>query len=197
MNSYSEFTKTIKEAVRRKAVETPRFAEKKQGCIRITSYPQCQEAYAWMGGVGKFDPNDIPDVEDVYVILPGGTRIARFENSDGTEDVVDTYAITAMKIARLSYVNDLIISDVPIDDGLSTENGFAPWRGALCCAIVKKYDAERNRNFESDGDVPPFCLVYISVSGASQDEDLACAKNAIGAIKEFFSEEEELHVIAP
>lgn len=189
----------IKEAVRKEAVKIPRFAEKKEGCIRITSYPECQEAYTWMGGIGNFDPNDIPDVEDTYVILPGGTRVAKFQNPDGSVDIVDTYAITAMKIAQLSYTQGpetAILSGAQID-GLTIKNGFAPWRGALCCEIA--YD-ERGTgcNFGFNA-IPPFCLIYISVSGASQDEDLACAVAAIEAIEKFFSKKQgrKFRVFAP
>ena len=199
--SYSELTKKIKEAIRAKAVEIPRFAEKKEGCIRITSYPECQEAYTWMGGIGEFDPNDVPDVEDTYVILPGGTRVAKFKNPDGSEDIVDTYAITAMKIAQLSYsqgqgLRNAIISGNRVDERLTIENGFAPRRGALCCEIT--YD-ERviGCNFGYDA-IPPFCQIYVSVSGASQNEDLACAAAAIEVIRDFFAKQEyKFCVFAP
>ena len=189
IDSYGKLLGGIKQAVRKKALTVPRFKEKKEGCIRVTSCPFCEESSRWLGASAPFDPDDIPDVEDAYVILPGGSRVAKFENDDGSIDIVDTYAITAMKIAQLSYLQDqdeglLSTNDPFLAKGLEPENGFAKWCGALCCEI----------NF-ADG--TPFAYIYVSVSGASQEEDLACAAAVIDVIMEFFSDEEQLVVIAP
>ena len=104
--TYSELERQIVMEVRIRALRVKRFMETKQGCIRISAYPECQEAHEWLGGTGDFDPDDVCDFEHVYPILPGGSRTAKFENPDGTVEIVDTYAVTAMKIAQLSSVQD-------------------------------------------------------------------------------------------
>ncbi len=198
MEKYTNLVRQIKEAVRAKALEIPRFAEKKEGCIRITSCPECQGAFEWMGCNGEYEYSDMPDIEDAYVILPGGTRVARFENPDGSVDIVDTYAVTAMKIAQLSYIQDskhALLSGGEVD-GLSAENGFAPWRGALCCEIYSDYRNPNGGNCRGNG-APSFCLIYVSVSGASEDEDLACAGAAIKVIQDFFTENGKYIVRSP
>ena len=198
MEKYTDLVRQIKEAVRAKALEIPRFAEKKEGCIRITSCPECQGAFEWMGCNGEYEYSDMPDIEDAYVILPGGTRVARFENPDGSVEIIDTYAMTAMKIAQLSYIQDskhALLSGGEVK-GLSAENGFAPWRGALCCEIYSDYRNPNGGNCRGNG-APPFCLIYVSVSGASEDEDLACAGAAIKVIQDFFTENGKYIVRSP
>lgn len=194
MKSYSDFTKAVKEAVRAKALEIPRFAQTKEGCIRITSCPLSQEAYEWMGGIGEYDPQDIPDVEDAYAIAPGGSRVARFKNEDGSVTIGDAYAVTAMKIAQLSYAwetNHAMLSGNPAP-GLEPENGFAPWRGALCCEVNFDF-RQRGCNFGAMA-TAPFCLVYVAVSGAKEEEDELVAAAAIPVIEEFFKDKQ---VITP
>lgn len=188
INSYGSLLIGIKGAIREKALEVPRFAEKKEGCIRVTSRPFCEEASRWLGASAPFDPGDAPLVEDAYVILPGGSRVARFENDDGSVNIVDTYAVTTMKIAQLCYLRKQglggLLSTHDEHEGLKFDGGYANWRGALCCEIDW-----------SDG--TPFALIYISVSGASQDEDITCAAAAIDVIGDFFAEDEQLTVLAP
>lgn len=189
MEQYGELVRRMREAIRTKALEIPRFAEKKEGCIRITSCPQCQGAYEWMGCNGEYNYSDMPDVEDTYVILPGGSRVARFEKTDGSVDIVDTYAMTAMKIAQLSFIQDskcVLLSGGKVN-GLTAENGFAPWRGALCCEIYSDHRNPNGCNGRGSG-APPFCLIYVSVSGASEEEDLICAAAAVEEIQNFFRE---------
>ena len=180
--TYSELRKQIVTAVRKEARKVPRFVETKEGCIRITAYPECLEAHEWLGGSGKFSKHDIQDIESTYPILPGGTRVARFVNDDGTVDIVDTYAVTAMKIAQLSYVQDKgeLLSGGK-HEGLELENGFACWKGAICCEITvcQKIDGRFTET--------PFCCIYVAVSGATEDEDLRVAMAATKVIEDCFS----------
>jgi hypothetical protein len=180
--TYSELERRIVMAVRERAKQVPRFADKKEGCIRITAYPECEEAHEWLGCNGIFNPDDIQDVERTYPILPGGTRVARFENDDGTVDIVDTYAITAMKIAQLSYVQDRgeLLSGGKID-GLELENGFACWKGAICCEITLW------KNINGQKVETSYCSIYVAVSGASEEEDLRTAMAAPKLIEDCFS----------
>lgn len=193
MVSYSEFVKLVKEAVRAKAKDIPRF-ETKEGCIRISCLPECKEAFEWMGGVGEFNRDDAPFVEDAYPIFPGGTFIARFyDNPDGSVDTVNTYAITAMKIAQLSYLHTIRdFSSGPEFEYLKCENGFAPWAGVLCCCVFDDFRSP-GCNYGSDA-MPGFCRVYVAVSGASEAEDLECVVAAINTIQNFFKENGEFVV---
>ena len=195
MKSYTDFTAVVKGAMRKRALNIPRFAETREGCIRILCISQSQEAHEWTGGKGEYNPNDISYVEDAYAIAPGGSFIARFKNEDGSVDTVNTYAMTAMKIAQLLYAwekDHEMLSGRP-DAGLEPENGFAPWRGALCCEV--------NFDFRQPGccygamTTAPFCLIFIAVSGATEEEDERVAAAAIPAIEEFFRNEKQ--VISP
>ena len=209
---YSKLTELIKLYVRKEAKGIPTFVRDPridgegiyQGCIRITSCPLCPDAYRDFGGSGQFNPDEIPDVEDAYPIFPGADRDAKYLNDDETVDVCSTYAMTAMKIAKLSriqeYIPDCLLSgfvdeaDVLAVTGedigeLRAEDGYAKWRGAICCMV--EYPPEK------PGDKPkPYAMIYVSVSGAKQDEDLRCAMAAVDPIMQFFADE-DLDVIAP
>ena len=217
--SYGVLLQSMKNAIRDEAIKVPRFVETKQGAIRLLVCPFSQEAYAWLGASGEFDPDDIPDIEDSFAILPGGSRVAIF-NEDGTITQVDTSSMTSMKISWISRAQELIepiegdvkglensihnlgmlsMSKDEIDTmlkrfeqvasilqelkGLEGENGFALWRGAICCKVY----------FEGE----LFAYFYASVSGAKQDEDLACAMSAVEVIKTFFSSESRFTVVTP
>ena len=113
---YSKLTELIKLYVRKEAKGIPTFVRDPridgegiyQGCIRITSCPLCPDAYRDFGGSGQFNPDEIPDVEDAYPIFPGADRDAKYLNDDETVDVCSTYAMTAMKIAKLSRIQEYI-----------------------------------------------------------------------------------------
>ena len=184
--SYGVLLKRIWKSVRKRALEVPRFARTKEGCIRVTACPMCDEAVKWFGTSDPFDEDDIPDCEVARVILPGGSRVAHFRGANRCPVTVDTYAITAMKIAQLSLFQDkgILVSTSKKRRGLTPENGFGNWCGAICCEVLF-----------SDGS--PFCYIYVSVSGADEMEDLACAAAAIGTIGRFFSRDKRLTVFAP
>lgn len=200
MEKHTKLIRQIKEAVRAKALEIPRFAERKEGCIRITFHPECQEAFEWVGRTGNYKDSDAPVVEDVYVILPGGNYVAEFVDDDGIT-LVDTYAMTAMKIAQLAFARAVCgrmlsgKSDYPLCK-LSAENGFASWCGALCCEIHRDHRTPRGSVCCKNG-LFPFCAIYVSVSGAAEDEDLACAVAAIKVIQDFFADNGKFVVRAP
>lgn len=203
---------SILEEARRCALGVDRFAKKKEGCIRMSVCPFDAKAYEWLDEPGEFNPSDVSDIERSFAILPGGSRVAVFtESGDGNTEVVDTYSITGMKIAQISSIQERI---EPIEDdvallvdslknlglvSMSKEdiellfrkldnikaallglppfepaNGYAEWRGAICCKVYL------------EGEL--FAYFYVSVSGASQDEDLACAASAIEVITTFFSD---------
>ena len=206
---YGALLQSLKVAIRDKASTIENFSEKKQGAVRLLACPFSPIAHEWLGCSGEFDPDDIPDIEDSFVILPGGSRIAIFH--EDTVIVIDTSSMTAMKISQLSRTQELIEPiEVDIKElvhvlqnlgymsmekedllasiktmeqlipilkdilELQGENGFASWRGAVCCKV--SYDGE------------PFAYFYASVSGAEQDEDLACAMSAVEVVKTFFSD---------
>ena len=210
--NYSALTKSIKDAVRKEAKGISTFVRDPkidgegitQGCIRITFCPLDSKAYKDAGGVGQFDLDEIPDVEDAYPIFPGAERDAKYLNDDGTIKVVSTYAMTAMKIARLSRIQEFIpdclrsgftdnaevlaVTGKDLGD-LCPENGFAIWRGAICCMI--EYPTEKPREKPD-----LYGMIYVSVSGAEPDEDFRCAVASVDAIMQFFADE-DLDVTAP
>ena len=114
---YSKLTELIKFYVGEEAKGIPTFVRDPridgegiyQGCIRITSRPLCPDAYRDFGGSGQFNPDEIPDVEDAYPIFPGADRDAKYLNDDETVDVCSTYAMTAMKIAKLSRIRNTFL----------------------------------------------------------------------------------------
>lgn len=180
MNAYSELVKQIREVVREKAQEIPKFREEGNGAIRILAYPECEEADTWLGGLGDFSkrPYDIPDYEATFAITSGGSRVIT-GIWDGVEQTVDCYAFSALKIAHCSLAQDLgynLLSGLDLDDPhLTEDNGYGPYYGALCVEVRK----ERSR----------FCGIYVCVSGADSKDDLKCAFEAVGVIEKFFAEE--------
>ncbi len=178
-----ELVRDIIKAVCDEAEKIKRFKETKQGCLRLTFYPANAAANSWLGGFPYAD-NYIPDLEITYPILPGGTRLAVFEETDAktgkkNEVIIDTYTITAGKVAAVSYVQDdgvMLSGQVNLPDFIM-ENGFAPWKGAVCTEVYAR---------KPDGMFADYCGLYVSVSGAEAEEDLRCAAAAIPVIKKFF-----------
>ena len=206
---YGALVQSLKVAIRDTATTIPNFSEKEHGAVRLLACPFSPIAHEWLGCSGEFDPDDIPDIEDSFAILPKSNRIAIFHEDKVI--VIDTYSMTAMKISWLSRTQELtepievdikeliyvlqnlgfmsfakedILSSIKTMEQLISilkdvlelqgENGFASWRGAVCCKVA--YDGE------------PFAYFYASVSGAEQDEDLACAMSAVEVVKTFFSD---------
>ncbi len=186
---HSEWLKVVPwiiDAARMKAQGIERFRTSKQGCVRVCAYAKCDEAKAWFGGLGSFKNgvSDIADIEFAMPIVAGGSTIAVFVE-DGKEIHVNTYAVTAMKIADCSRAQHL---DLPALSGLSydarqdndTECGYGKWAGALCVRVNKR---------NNEGVWSEFCGIYISVSGADEYDDLRVAKYATYVIKDFFRAE--------
>ena len=204
--THQELVKRIRDAVREKTQATAQF--KDGGAIRILLYPTCRAADKWLGGLGDFESlasaegfnfNDSPDYEYVFAAVPGGSRI-RKNKRVGSQ--IDCYAFSAMKIAHCSYAQDVgaglksgitHLDDACIVPFLDEEYGFAPYLGAICIEVGMKgvSDVPPNRH------VNEFCLIYVSVSGATEDEDLRCAKAAIDAVADFFEGQGDFEVLAP
>lgn len=169
--------------VRAVAAGIERFRTSKQGCIRICAYPLCSEADEYFGGLSTFseDGNDIADYEYTLAIAPGGSREAEFMEDDGKISV-DTYGVTAMKIADCSRAQDLGL--VPLS-GLSyperqmedPECGYGKWLGALCVEVSKR---------DVNGKWSNYCGIYVSVSGADEKADLICARAGADMIARAF-----------
>jgi len=189
---YSELVVAIRDAVRLKAQEIPKFKESGNGAIRILAYPCSAKADYWLGGVGDFNSHDIPDYEHTFAISPGGSRVIN-GIWDGVKQAVDCYAYSALKIAHCSRVQDKglgLLSGVNMNDpNLVEENGFSSHRGALCVEV------EQSSFYRSVcGAILPtepknFCSLYVCVSGADSNDDLRCAFAAVDVIKKFFDDE--------
>ena len=194
--TYLELVRRIRDGVRKKAQEIPKFRDEGNGAIRILAYPCCKEADDWFGGLSNFareygkyiDPtdtvkvgkDDIVDYEYTFAITAGGSRVMTGV-WDGVEQKVDCYAYSALKIAHCSHTQDLgvgLISGIDLNDPYLTEdNGYGPHLGALCVEVTR-------------GNTPlDFCGIYVCVSGADSRDDLKCAFVAVDIIKEFFASE--------
>ena len=190
MRPYTDLVKEIRDAVRRKAQDIPKFRNEGNGAIRILAYPMYQEADEWLGGLSEFrkefNPcagtsrgyNDIVDYEYTFAIAPGGSRVMTGE-WDGVKQKVDCYAYSALKIADCSRSQDEgrgLMSGIVTEDKYRREdNGYGPYRGALCFEV---YSSPHRL----------FCYLYVCVSGAESDEDLECTKAAISVVKKFFED---------
>ena len=209
--SYQELVLSIRDAVREKAQEIPIFKKNGNGAIRITARPSTVEADRWLGGFSGFEEADggyqnLVDVafyEHVYTIAPEGSCVIEVEDEYGAcyPTRVDCYAYSALKIAHCSLAKKLgtgMISGLNLNDiRLREENGYAPRYGALSVSISTPapwFKDERQQ----------FCSIYVSVSGASQEEDITCAFAAVNVIENFFKNEgsyflkdEQYKVVAP
>lgn len=200
--SYYELVKEIRDVVREKAQEIPKFRESGNGAIRILAYPLCREADEWLGGLSTFgsDPaskDDIVDYEYTFAITSGGRRVITGKWDDDTElQTVDCYAYSALKIAYCSRVQDEgagLSSGVDLKIPHLTEDyGYAAHPGAICAEILqRKGDLAIDDSSEPSTPVErdPFCLIYVCVSGADSEDDEKCAMSSIGTICEFFANE--------
>lgn len=161
--TYNELLKKIRDAVRAKAKEFPKFQGR--GCIRVTAVPCNMSADVWLGdGLSDFEHSDHVEYEHVFSIVPGGTHTAIFNG-----ERVNTYGYSALKTAHCSLARKQRAglcsgSMLPGSDNsdLTEENGWSTCYGALCAEI-------KNPSGEN------FARIYISVSGADEEDDLKCA----------------------
>ena len=90
---------------------------------------------------------------------------------------------SASKIAHCSLAQDQgvgLISGLKLEgDYLEEANGYAAHLGAICV------------------EVEGYCDVYVCVSGAKQEEDLECAKEAIKVIVDFFNNQGKFKINVP
>ena len=197
MRPYSELVVSIRDAVRKKAQDVPKFKNEGNGAIRILAYPYCEKADKWFGGlsvfgsiyeplVGRYIPvgyTDIVDYEYTFGITPGGSRVMT-GIWGGVEQKVDCYAYSALKIADCSRSQDEgrgLMSGLVTDDEYRREdNGYGPHPGALCFEVTLEQPSL------SGPRTTDFCLLYVCVSGAESHEDLECTKASIEVIESFF-----------
>ena len=176
---YNSLVKEMRDVLRKKAKEFDSFGHgRRAGCIRICACPLCEDADQWLGGLGDFSRDvfhgnwrsDIVDYEHTFSIVECGSRVIK--NHD--YQFYDTYSITAMKVAtcsRLQEEHNLNYSK-PAEQWIEKEFGYAPYYGAYCVEIKK--------------DKKSWLLIYVSISGGTQADDLKTAKAAIPVIRKFF-----------
>ncbi len=187
MKKYHELVVKIRDAIRKKAQDVPKFKESGNGAIRILAYPLNKEADFWLGGLGYFDSGfkDIPDYEVTFAITPGGSRVIEGV-WDGEKQKVDCYAYSALKIAHCSRAQDLgkgLVSGLDLGESyLEEDNGYSAHPGAICVEI---------NHLSASGNREDFCGIYVCVSGADSADDEICAFEAINVIKDFFENEDE------
>ena len=160
--AYSDLLKNIRDAARTKAEEIPKFQGR--GCIRVTAVPCKKAADIWLGGLSDFDHSDRTEYEHVFSIVPGGTHTAIFNG-----ERINTYVYSALKVAQCSLArkqgaglcSGSMLPGVDNSD-LTEENGWSTCYGALCVEIKDSLGED-------------FARIYISVSGADEEDDLKCA----------------------
>ena len=193
LEKYQVLVTGIRDTVRKKAPAIPKFQKSGNGAVRILLYPLCKEADEWLGRLSSFRKtnmfdgdsrgvDDIVDYEFTFAITPGGSRIITYVQ-DGKKQKCDCYAYSASKIAHCSLAQDQgvgLISGLKLEgDYLEEANGYAAHLGAICV------------------EVEGYCDVYVCVSGAKQEEDLECAKEAIKVIVDFFNNQGKLKINVP
>ena len=177
--NYLRLVRDIRDAIRKKAQEIPKFRDEGNGCIRILLYPLCKKADDDFGGLSSFYPHDIADYEFAFAITPGGSRVITDSTGDGGECKVDCYAFSALKIAHCSVAQDMgigLLSGIVDDPSLTEECGYGPYLGALCVEVKRSCTS-----------CDPYCNIYVCVSGADSSSDLRCAYAAIDVIVDFFA----------
>lgn len=168
-------------AVRKKCDSVELFAKKKRGCIRIVIEPLCQAARDWIGD----KTGCIFDSKSYYVNPERGDFECHFDDGD----VVDSEAMTAMKIAFLRGINRRsgrkYVSRVSASsEGCTSaeypfENGYAAYRG---CVMY-------NISFSRRDAIEPivhtdWANIYCSVSGADEKDDEKCALALFDVVEE-------------
>ena len=184
MKPYLELVTQIRDAVRKKAQEIPVFRKTGNGAIRILAYPLCKEADEWLGGLSDFrnpENPDIVDYEHTFAITAGGSRVIEaFWSPD--KQLVDCYAMSAMKIAHCSRAQDLgagLVSGINLNNPhLTEDNGYGPYEGASCVEVRVQH---KETNFDM-----LFCGIYVCISGANQKDDQECSKAGVRVIHDFF-----------
>lgn len=156
-------------ACREAAEEIPVFKETRNGCYVTMYVPLCPEADVWLGGMSVCDGKgkflDVHEYVSANTVLPGGSHTIQWKDpTDGHTEPVNCYAYATMKIAYLSRLVKEGISccesDLKANEYLDA-NGYAKHKGAVCTTVYRRCQ--------------PLFRVYDAVSGATQDEDLACA----------------------
>jgi hypothetical protein len=162
-----ELVQEIVQAVRLEVAKVPNFDN---GAIRILLVPKCADTEHWLGDHGVDET--ICEHDFGYVIKKGAshTRPNGWRGEDDGE--CDCYGYAALKTAGCSYA---------IKHGLGYRSSDCPneavtW-GRENDAGCVGYDVSRVYTHGHAEHVccEPYLRVYISVSGASSDEDELCA----------------------
>lgn len=161
MSNFSRLTKPVVKAIQDKAKTITTFVDRGGGAIVVSLSDFSRE------GCRIFDLDE--DEQNIiltrtYPIVDGLSWMIYVDN-----DVIDCSSFAVMKIAHLRTIDDsgeLLSGFGP--KYYDYDCGFAPHMGALCVKI------------------PYVCNVFVAVSGASQEEDLECAFEAVDPIINFF-----------
>lgn len=177
------FLQEVLKAVREKTKGVPVFKETENGTIRISIVPFNKKASEWLDDCTDYmffprsGPNDTQISEFVYKIDRGGSHV--INTKDGP---VDTYAFSAMKVAYCRekmkrYDHKSMKSDrtakMASRYGYVEENGYGGYKGCVC-HLVEYYD---------HGVWLTWAEIYVCVSGASAEEDEACAMASRAVVK--------------
>ena len=98
--TFPTLCKRILGAVRYTANTVPVFICSRNGCIRITAVPHCQDASRWLSPKGS--TSHMPIVEYVYPIFDDGSMVI----NPGTEDQTSCFGFSALKTAHCLEVKN-------------------------------------------------------------------------------------------
>jgi hypothetical protein len=162
-----KLAREIVRAVRAEAAKIPDFDN---GAIRLLFAPKCAEAEHWLGDNGVDET--VCETDFGYVIKKGfgHTRPNGWRGEDDGE--CDCYGYAALKIAGCAYA---------IKHGLGHRSSDMPAEAVTwgrendpgCVGYCVEISSERT--YGGGGQFKPYLRVYVSVSGATSEEDERCA----------------------
>lgn len=191
--TFPTLCKRILGAVRYTANTVPVFVCSRNGCIRITAVPHCQDASRWLSPKGS--TSHMPIVEYVYPIFDDGSMVI----NPGTEDQTSCFGFSALKTAHCLEVKNpaalgaTILSgtdnDPQMDKLYTYDAGYAKRQGAVSMRIVYWPDGASLEAMQL------FADIIVCVSGADQQDDLKCAMAAIPAVEHYLKKASSRHTL--
>jgi len=185
--------KAIMDAVREEAQNIPVFRDGGNGAIAIQTVPYTTEARLWEQGIRPDE--DLSLVTDQIttklwpILHERGTII---EDKDGP---INCAAFAVMKIAHgqaaLAQDSHILHSGGGFAgcERLKSENGFAPYHGAVCLRIAEKeFSPCIGMSYRTRESWASYLDIWVAVSGASQEEDELCATAGLNAVMSWFDD---------
>lgn len=174
--SHIELVKQIVSAVQAAAAEVPKFADSHNGCIEVLMIPLNKEVDDWLGGASICDAGGRIIEANEYgftrKIHPQGTHTIEVTCKDGHVEPVNCFGYVHLKIAYAARKRALTAAGraeelkKDAESGLYVEeNGYSMDKGIVGLTVFI-----RGRDWKES-----LLRIWVGVSGASEEEDYACA----------------------